>query len=163
MRLNNTVRPMILLLFLTTTGCASGPDYHAPKLPDTAMGPFVSQSPQVDAAAPPEDWWRLYDDQALDAIVHEALAANTDLRIALANLDRARAISGEARGQMLPATTLAGGVKRSRDRAERSQRGAGQCDEHECDGDDQEPAEQAVVAGVAQVARAGRGGGQCHE
>jgi len=114
-RLKNTVRPMILLLFLTTAGCASGPDYHAPKLPDTAMGPFVSQSPQVAAAAPPEDWWRLYDDPALDAVVHEALAANTDLRIALANLDRARAISGEARGQMLPSTTLVGGVKRSRD------------------------------------------------
>ena len=40
--------------------------------------------------APPEDWWRLYADPRLDELVAEALAANTDLRLAAANLAQAR-------------------------------------------------------------------------
>src|SRR3546814_1784091 len=39
----------------------------------------------------------LYDDPRLDALVERALAANTDLRVAAANLERARAITREVR------------------------------------------------------------------
>ena len=78
---------LTLAVALAIAGCASGPDYHTPALPETASGSFVSQSPQVDAGSPPPaDWWKLYDDPALDAIVQEALSANTDLRVALALL-----------------------------------------------------------------------------
>src|SRR3546814_3316218 len=45
----------------------------------------------------PPRWWRLYDDPRLDALVERALAANTDLRVAAANLERARAITREVR------------------------------------------------------------------
>ncbi|WP_353120568.1 efflux transporter outer membrane subunit [Nitratidesulfovibrio sp.] len=107
---------LALTLAFAFTGCASGPDYKAPALPETAAGPFVSRPSQVDAGSPPPaDWWRLYDDPALDAIVQEALSANTDLRVAMANLDRARAIYGEARGAMLPSTAVTTGVTRGRD------------------------------------------------
>ncbi|EPM4772766.1 efflux transporter outer membrane subunit [Pseudomonas aeruginosa] len=98
------------------TGCASGPDYHAPALPETAGGPFVSKPATTDAAAPlPADWWRLYDDPALDNLVQEALSANTNLRVALANLDRAQAIYKEARGGLFPSTNVSGGAGYGRD------------------------------------------------
>src|SRR6202043_1452048 len=41
-------------------------------------------------APPPANWWRLYEDPVLDTLVQQALAANTDLRVAAANLEAAR-------------------------------------------------------------------------
>lgn len=86
-------------------GCATvGPDYAVPKaakanLP-TATGPFVGAAgAPVTQAALPDDWWTLYDDPALNAAVRQALAANTDIRVAAANLARARAVQDEADDQ----------------------------------------------------------------
>jgi len=83
-------------------GCATvGPDYAVPKaakaqLP-AATGPFVgaAEAP-VSQAALPDDWWTLYNDPALNDVVRQALAANTDIRVAAANLARARAVQDEA-------------------------------------------------------------------
>ena len=89
--------PRPLLLALALGGCASGPDYRAPATPSAAAGPFVSQSERTNAGAElPSDWWRLYDDATLNGLLQEALAANPDLRAALANLDKARAVYGQA-------------------------------------------------------------------
>ncbi|MEJ2457784.1 MAG: TolC family protein [Novosphingobium sp.] len=74
-------------------------------------GSFVSQAKGTDPDAPlPADWWRLYDDPALDTIIEAALAANTDLRAADANLRRARAVLSEARAGRYPTTTTNGGA-----------------------------------------------------
>ncbi|PAT49838.1 efflux transporter outer membrane subunit [Pseudomonas aeruginosa] len=118
-------RALTLAIALALAGCASGPDYRAPAMPATAADAFVSQSPLVDGGSPlPADWWKLYEDAALDAIVHEALSANTDLRVALANLDRARAIYREARGGLLPSTNVSASASRGRDQTSWS--GAGE-------------------------------------
>lgn len=109
-------RVSLALLVIALTGCASGPDYQAPVLPETAAGPFVSQLADTDTAASlPAHWWKLYDDPTLDSLVQEAFAANTDLRMALASLDRARAIYAEARGGLFPSTTVSGGAGYGRD------------------------------------------------
>lgn len=87
---------------LTLAACSTvGPDY---KLPDEAkvnapgaQGRFVgAKSPAVSQAPVPAGWWKLYDDPVLNGLVEEALKANTDLRVAAANLARARAVAGEA-------------------------------------------------------------------
>ncbi|GLV25919.1 MULTISPECIES: efflux transporter outer membrane subunit [Sphingobium] len=84
-------------------GCTTvGPDYKGPnsavlKSP-AAQGKFVGAAGlPVDADAPPQDWWRLYDDPLLDRLVGEALAANTDLRVAAANLERTEVTIHEAK------------------------------------------------------------------
>jgi NodT family efflux transporter outer membrane factor (OMF) lipoprotein len=41
---------------------------------------------------PPGHWWQLYDDPELNQLVTAALAANTDLRVAEANLERSHAL-----------------------------------------------------------------------
>lgn len=116
MQLERASLTIVLAFTLTMTGCASGPDYHVPALPKAATGSFVSLSPQVDPdSLPPANWWKLYDDPALDTLVREALSANTDLRVALANLGRARSIYREARGGALPLTRASAGVSRGRD------------------------------------------------
>lgn len=100
-----------LLAPLLVSACAVGPDYGRPQSAPAAAAPFVTTAAGLDPSAQlPDDWWRLYRDPALDALVERAFAANTDLRVAAANLARARAILGEARTARLPSTSLNGGV-----------------------------------------------------
>ncbi|HBO3232855.1 TPA: efflux transporter outer membrane subunit [Pseudomonas aeruginosa] len=107
---------MAIAVAVITAGCASGPDYHAPATPETWAGPFVSKPADTDTAVSlPADWWKLYDDPALDNLVQEALSANTNLRVTLANLDRARAIYKEARGGLFPSTNVSAAAGYGRD------------------------------------------------
>ena len=107
---------MAVVATLVNAGCASGPDYHPPATPQAAAGAFVSQPADTEPAASlPPDWWKLYNDPALDDLVQEALSANTNLRVTLANLDRARAIYSEARGGLFPSTSLSAGAGYGRD------------------------------------------------
>jgi NodT family efflux transporter outer membrane factor (OMF) lipoprotein len=62
----------------------------------------------VTQAAADDHWWRLYDDALLDGLVRDALAANTDIRVAVARLERARAQLRGAKSDRLPSTTLSG-------------------------------------------------------
>lgn len=77
-----------------------GPDYS---LPDKAavnrpdlQGELAGSSKNVVSAPVPADWWRLYHDSKLDALVRQALVSSTDLRVAAANLQRARFQMSEA-------------------------------------------------------------------
>lgn len=109
-------RVVVIAIAIAIAGCASGPDYHPPDTPEIATGSFVSKPANTDAAASlPAQWWKLYNDPALDALVQEALSANTDLRVTLANLDRARAIYSEARGGLFPSTSVSAGAGYGRD------------------------------------------------
>lgn len=95
---------------LSLVGCAVGPDYREPEPDPVARAPFAGADVDAFVPEPPrDDWWRLYDDPVLDAVVTEALDANTDLRAAAANLARANAVLREARGERLPATTFSAG------------------------------------------------------
>lgn len=82
------------------SGCAVGPDYHLPEkatfnAPE-AQGEFASRHNGVAVDEPASDWWHLYDDQRLTGFVQEAFVANTDLRVAEANLERSHALLAEA-------------------------------------------------------------------
>jgi len=96
--------------------CAVGPNYRSPLPHEPSPARFVAATPDVAAAGEPVDaWWRLYQDPVLDRLVERALTANTDLRIAAANLSRARAALGGARaGLYLPATTVTASAVDSR-------------------------------------------------
>lgn len=86
--------------------CAVGPNYVRPQAAPAQTGPFVSSASGVTAEAEPEtEWWRIYDDPALNELVANALAANTDLRVATANLKAAEAVLSETRNARLPQTT----------------------------------------------------------
>jgi NodT family efflux transporter outer membrane factor (OMF) lipoprotein len=104
----------IFVSALALSACAAGPDYVAPR--PTAAASFVTKSdPQIVSAAPAaQDWWRLYRDPVLDRLIADALAANTDIRVSVARLERARAALGAVKADRLPATTLAAGVQRQR-------------------------------------------------
>jgi len=97
------------------SACAVGPDYRPPGAPPDAAGRFVDPGIARVSSAPAEgQWWRLFRDPALDRLVAEALAHNTDVRVAAANLQRARAVLSEARVQLLPTTGTSGSYTRQR-------------------------------------------------
>jgi NodT family efflux transporter outer membrane factor (OMF) lipoprotein len=106
------------------SACAEvGPNYAVPgaakaNLP-AARAPFVGATDApVSQAAVPDDWWRLYDDPNLDALVRQALSANTDLRVAAANLARAEAVVSEARAAGDPTLSVSATAARDKESGE---------------------------------------------
>lgn len=105
MKLSRMLLPMVSALALSA--CAAGPDYVAPTPPPASSGPFISgQEPAFAQAPAQQDWWRLYQDPVLDQLVADALAANTDVRVAVARLEKARASLRGARSDRLPRTGI---------------------------------------------------------
>ena len=94
---------------MSSVGCRSvGPDYHGPP-PNAVLnspaahGPFVGSSdPAFGGEHAPGQWWRLYESAQLDELVSAALLANTDLRMAQANLERSLALLQQARAVRQP-------------------------------------------------------------
>jgi NodT family efflux transporter outer membrane factor (OMF) lipoprotein len=73
----------------------------------TAQGAFMGANNANVAQEPvPNDWWRLYDSRILDDLVQQALAANTDLRVAAANLHKAQAALDLASAAQESSTTI---------------------------------------------------------
>src|SRR3546814_20110622 len=88
---------------LMLSGWAVVPDCAAPAPPPAASGPLLSLRAGVTTNASADaQWWRLYKDPVLDRLVADALAANTDLRDAVARLAQARAAPREGRGDRPP-------------------------------------------------------------
>jgi multidrug efflux system outer membrane protein len=98
-----------LALTALLAGCAVGPDYREPEM--TLPERFASAEPsrygsgEADLAA----FWTVFDDATLSRLVQESLLANHDLRIALARLNQARALRGEAQLDLGPAITAGAG------------------------------------------------------
>lgn len=95
---------------LALAGCADG-TAPAPEatVPELAEGAFVGADAGLyRLAEPPPFWWRLYRDPVLDALVEQAFVANTDVRIAAANLRQVRGSLGVAESELLPSTTFSG-------------------------------------------------------
>ncbi len=95
---------------LTLAACTTvGPDYRSPAPQAPAQTGFVGTvSPAFTGDEPPGRWWSLFQDPVLDGLVEQALARNTDLRVAAANLAQARAALRETRAGRLPSTTVSG-------------------------------------------------------
>jgi len=101
---------------LALAACASGPDYVARPASASAAAPFITAqgSTLVSDAQPAGNWWRLYDDPVLDGLVRDALAANTDVRVAVARLAKARAGLSEERGAREPQIGAGGSAQYGR-------------------------------------------------
>ncbi len=73
-------------------GCAVGPDYHKPAadVPPAWQPEAPWREAAPNDAALKGDWWRLFQDDALNPLVDRALTGNQNLRVAAARLDQAR-------------------------------------------------------------------------
>lgn len=108
---------MIPLLVGTSllAACAVGPDYKAPHPAAVATAPFAgADNPAFTRDAAQDRWWTLYNDPVLTRMVEDALRANTDIRVAAARVERARALLRDAKSARLPTTTIDASAQRER-------------------------------------------------
>lgn len=105
------VRPLAFtaLAIAFLSACAAGPDFVKP---DVATSTSFAQAPAAEEASAPAvadaPFWNAFGDPMLSKLVADALHANHDLRIALANHDQATALLRGARLDRLPTITAEG-------------------------------------------------------
>ena len=92
---------------VVVAGCAVGPDYHRPETPVDAHFANAGE-PGLANGDTLEQYWTGFADPLLNSLVEDALAHNTDLGIAAANLHAARAARRLAGFDQYPTVTLNG-------------------------------------------------------
>ena len=106
-------RLLALCALLTLAGCTLGPDYRRPEV----KSPAAFQYEPRDAAATADTlWWKQFQDPVLDQLIAEALAHNTNVQIAAANVEQAAAALTQTRSQFFPAVGYGAGAQRERAR-----------------------------------------------
>ena len=88
---------------LALAGCNLAPDYQRPASPVPATLPATGAAESgasVDMTG--IGWQRFFIDERLRAVIEQALANNRDLRIAVANVEQARARYGIERADLFP-------------------------------------------------------------
>jgi len=115
---NTRVKPWLRIAFacvltLVLASCKTGPDYHRPAM--TINEGFKSAT-EGESAQPnlARDWWRLFNDPELCALVEEALERNLDLKAAMARVAQSRASARSVRSSFFPVLTMDPSAKRSR-------------------------------------------------
>ncbi|WP_407297454.1 efflux transporter outer membrane subunit [Stutzerimonas zhaodongensis] len=114
--LKHALRPLAALFAAMSLGaCTLGPDYERPNLPIAAE---FKQAEGWKVANPADvlergDWWRLYGDATLDALVERLNVSNQNLAAAEAQYRQARALVRGARSQLFPVVGGSSGVTRA--------------------------------------------------
>ena len=95
----------LTLLALLPASCTTGPDYKRPdvKTPEA----YKSAAPEATAqTGPGREWWLLFNDAELTALIDEALRSNLDLKAAMARVAQSRASARYVKGSFYPVVTL---------------------------------------------------------
>ena len=102
------------MLIATTAACGVRRPYVAPNVPPAELS-HVDTALVVQQPFDPR-WWQQFEDPVLDDLVGKALAANHDVRMAVARVDQARAFFDDVALDRFP-TAVAGASVDRRDQA----------------------------------------------
>jgi len=97
----------LALAFSLLPACAVGPNYSRPQMPVPPQHRFVEAATAESLADAP--WWDVARDPVLQDLMREAIAANLDLRVAVARVEEARAQAGIAKSFLYPQINATGG------------------------------------------------------
>jgi NodT family efflux transporter outer membrane factor (OMF) lipoprotein len=96
----------VLVLLALAAGCTVGPRYRRPAAPAPAPDAWKTQPPWQQAAPkdaiPKGEWWKIFNDSALDAYEQQLLQANQSLFAARDRLDQARSLARVATADFFP-------------------------------------------------------------
>lgn len=119
-QLTRTFRRGALVVFaMASAGCAVGPDFKAQEFDAPQRFSRDERAATQPAVPTDREFWKAFGDPQLTALVEQALAANRNIRVAVANVDRANALLGSAKWTQLPSVTL--GAEGGRERASEDQ------------------------------------------
>ena len=112
---NRVFLPIGLMLSLLI-GCTLAPEYSRPAAPVPAAWPAGAAygEAQTDAATAQLPWRTFFSDGRLRQVIETALNHNRDLRLAVLNVERAQALYGIQRAELLPSVNALGGMSKSR-------------------------------------------------
>jgi NodT family efflux transporter outer membrane factor (OMF) lipoprotein len=108
MQTSTPFRLTLLAFALSLAGCAVGPAYQRPSMPESAA--FKELEGWVPAA--PADalergpWWQLFGDPVLDSLAASIEVSNQNVAVAAANYAAARAAVQQQRAALFPSVTL---------------------------------------------------------
>lgn len=95
------------------SGCLVGPDYERPEVKTPEQ--FRSQAATAPKALPTDhssladlQWWQIFQDKQLQALVKIALEENKDLQLAVLRVDEAKSELGITRSTMMPSVNVGG-------------------------------------------------------
>ncbi len=114
-----TVATLAALALALLAGCSLIPEYHRPT-PDLPAawntGGAAGQPASVVAASPamPQDWRQVVTDAPMARLIDLALANNRDLRVAVLQIEKARAQHAIARAELFPHIDASGGADMGR-------------------------------------------------
>jgi multidrug efflux system outer membrane protein len=105
---------LILLASTAVSACTLAPKYERPTLPVTQTWSTPTAEPTSSVTAADLDWRQVLVDPRLQGVVDLALKQNRDLRVAVLNIEKARATYGVQRANLFPAINGTLGDTRSR-------------------------------------------------
>lgn len=111
-----TMRTIALLVSVTwLAGCTLlGPLYQRPEASEVSLPEQFKQADQTETVQALNDWWTLYQDAQLNALVDKALKNNTDIKLAVARIEEADASMREVGAALLPSVDLSSTAVRNR-------------------------------------------------
>ncbi len=129
--MNRNTLLLLVGMAIMPGGCTMAPKYARPAPPIPAnwpSGPAYEQSQASTNAptAPDLGWRKFFTDEKLLQVIGTALTNNRDLRLAALNVERARAIYGIQRAELLPTVNATGNGSRQRVPANLSSTGSRQ-------------------------------------
>ncbi|HUG12779.1 MAG TPA: efflux transporter outer membrane subunit [Opitutaceae bacterium] len=98
------------LSLAAAAAAAVGPDYARPEI----ASPVTWNAATSADTIPRGDWWTLFGDSELDALILRSLDGNQDLQAAAARVEQARAAAGIARSAYFPSAAVGASADRSR-------------------------------------------------
>jgi multidrug efflux system outer membrane protein len=111
---NGKARPVLAIALCgALTSCALGPDY---KRPDVAAPGAFKRATETEKAEPAltDTWWTLFGDPTLTKLAEDTLAANFDIRAAMARMEQSRQSRLSVRGGFAPSLDVSASARRSR-------------------------------------------------
>ena len=104
---------MTSLYLFIMNGCALGPDYERPLVDEPEGYRMAPDSDREERSLADIEWWELFQDPNLQALIKKALSENKDLRIAVSRVREARAQLGVTRADQFPAIDGNASVQRN--------------------------------------------------
>ena len=108
-----TISLLPLVAALVLAGCANVATTEPQALPATPGYFKTAQLADAPTAPAQAQWWKVFGDPVLDDLTERALAHNTSIERAAANLAQARALLGRANADRMPQVGVGGGVQRT--------------------------------------------------
>lgn len=108
------VRLLMAPVSCLVVACAVGPDYSGPPQLGYDLTTWQQESPAAVAADPTAlgHWWSSFDDETLEKLIHQTLAANHDLAQAASRVREARAQRRQVGATAWPSLDLSGSAVR---------------------------------------------------